>query len=112
MRERTDFPSTQVRSQEKHTFAARVSSVVGFISFIDSKRGNVLARIRRELAEIGKLPPQRSEYAVDYAAPLTYRHLWKCHLQITKANTPKTTVKKIDQLSEEYPARARQRARH
>ena len=62
--------------------------------------------------QIGKLPPQRSEYAVDYAAPLTYRHLWKCHLQITKANTPKTTVKNIDKLAKEDSARARQWTRH
>jgi hypothetical protein len=49
---------------------------------------------------------------MDYAALLSFRQLWKRHLQVAKANAPKTAVNEINQLSEGYPACTRQRARH
>ncbi len=107
-----NFPATQVRGQKENAFAARVSRVIGLVSLVNCQRGNIFARVRRELAEVGKLSPERSEDAMNHPTPQTFGHLRKRHLQIAESNAPKTAMQEINQLTETNPACTGQRPWH
>ena len=49
---------------------------------------------------------------MNYAAPLTLRHLRERHLQIAKADAPQAAMKVIDKLAKEDSACAPQWTRH
>ena len=96
MRECGKLPASEVTGEKKNPFAAGESALIVFKSVIDDDVGDVLASVRREQTDLGKLAAKGDEFSANKTAAFGKRHEGKSHAEITHAHPAQTRIDVVD----------------